>query len=1190
MEENRLKFQKLTPVDTAEISAYEEAINFVFENPDIKNVAVSGAYSAGKSSVIESYKKKNKDKRFLHISLAHFEDVAEVTEGENVLEGKILNQLVHQIDPQKIPQTNFRIKRVVSQSDTVVQTIIAIVLFLIVLYNLKFDEWKIFVEKLSYLNAFLSWSTNHVFLLVVTIIGLGLFGYILYSLILMQKSKNIIKKLSVNGNEIEIFEQCNDSYFDKYLNEVLYLFENADADVIVFEDMDRYNSNQIFQRLREINALVNNRRCKNGKEPLRFFYLIRDDIFVSKDRTKFFDFIIPIIPILDGSNACDQFIEHFRLGGILELFDRHFLQDISLYVDDMRILKNVYNEFQIYNARISTTEQDLNKLLAMIVYKNIFPKDFADLQLGRGFVHCLFTSKSIFIKKKRARLEEKVLEYNNRISQMEKEFLKSKSEIEEFYSASKYKDYYGHIKEPYVQEKKTRIENVELYNNNGIETIKTGIIELEEQIQRIDKMKLSEIIDRDNLDEIFKTCYVNELGEVEDFKEIKGSSYFDLLKFLVRNGFIDESYQDYMTYFYENSLSSEDKKFLRSVADKKSKEYSYTLKNPQMIVERLREVDFENEETLNFDLLDFILSNRNEYKKQIENVVSQLQKGQKYEFVINFIEANRDGEKLIKVICQQWENFFENVLYESRYNMLQKKRVALLILYALNREEIAKVNGDGVLASFISGQAEFLKIVEPRTEYIIDRLTFLNVKFRDLNIQASNEELWRWVYENNLYELNWDMVQKILKDKYKSEITEEDNKKILTLIFSKPTEPLAIYIKANLNQFINEVLNCYQEEIADDENVILHVLNDSTLDVEYKVEYINKLSTKINSLEKIKDISLWQHLMDNEIVVYSEKNVLVYFFTKEKMYDASLIKFVNKYVTSFAIEDNLIEKEYGEGAPSVFFTATVLCADMDDDKYEIILRAMGRYYESFSYKNISPNKIKILIKLKVIHMSLDGLLFMRKNYPNQVIDYIKENCKEYVESTIDEKNFLLDEAIVLLNTDVEIKYKLRLLEYTNEPISIINQNYDEQVQEYILKNNLCKEDLSYLLQNFDNLTPLLQTEVELLTKENLEEICENEYPMSYGLLMRVIKDTSVENDKRLEIVSFSVHMMSNIQCKECFKTLGVIEWIGLFDGKRPKFQISSTNERILDAFQKNGWISKYEVEDGDHYRAIGLKR
>ena len=83
--------------------------------------------------------------------------------------------------------------------------------------------------------------------------------------------------------------------------------------------------------------------------------------------------------------------------------------------------------------------------------------------------------------------------------------------------------------------------------------------------------------------------------------------YFDLLKFLIRNGYIDETYADYMSYFYENSLSRIDKIFLRSITDKKAKEYIYQLKSPKLVVLRLRLVDFDQEEILNFDLLTYLL-------------------------------------------------------------------------------------------------------------------------------------------------------------------------------------------------------------------------------------------------------------------------------------------------------------------------------------------------------------------------------------------------------------------------------------------------------------------------------------------------------------------------------------------------------------------------------------------------------
>lgn len=117
MANQKYKFERLTPIDNMDLDVYEEAIDYVFSNSDVKNVAISGAYSAGKSSVLASYKKKHGELRFLHISLAHFKSTDQKSNAEvkeSTLEGKILNQLIHQIPSEKIPQTNFRVKKTVS--------------------------------------------------------------------------------------------------------------------------------------------------------------------------------------------------------------------------------------------------------------------------------------------------------------------------------------------------------------------------------------------------------------------------------------------------------------------------------------------------------------------------------------------------------------------------------------------------------------------------------------------------------------------------------------------------------------------------------------------------------------------------------------------------------------------------------------------------------------------------------------------------------------------------------------------------------------------------------------------------------------------------------------------------------------------------------------------------------------------
>ncbi len=70
---NELNLQKLTPSRIDKMDYYKEALDFVFKDSDILNIAITGAYGAGKSSVIKTYKNLHQEKKFIHISLTNFE-------------------------------------------------------------------------------------------------------------------------------------------------------------------------------------------------------------------------------------------------------------------------------------------------------------------------------------------------------------------------------------------------------------------------------------------------------------------------------------------------------------------------------------------------------------------------------------------------------------------------------------------------------------------------------------------------------------------------------------------------------------------------------------------------------------------------------------------------------------------------------------------------------------------------------------------------------------------------------------------------------------------------------------------------------------------------------------------------------------------------------------------------------------
>lgn len=152
MNKDAYNFQKLTPTSNVELGIYGEALNFVFASKDIRNIAISGPYSAGKSSILETYKKCTPSIQCIHISLTHFEssEGEEKTEvKESVLEGKILNQLIHQIPSKKIPQTNFRVKTSVSSWNILLLTLSFFIFSLSAAHIFFLKNWINFVGSVG---------------------------------------------------------------------------------------------------------------------------------------------------------------------------------------------------------------------------------------------------------------------------------------------------------------------------------------------------------------------------------------------------------------------------------------------------------------------------------------------------------------------------------------------------------------------------------------------------------------------------------------------------------------------------------------------------------------------------------------------------------------------------------------------------------------------------------------------------------------------------------------------------------------------------------------------------------------------------------------------------------------------------------------------------------------------------------
>lgn len=371
-----IKFQKLTPETDADIKIYDEAFEFVFKNDDIRNIAISGSYGSGKSSLIETYKYHHRDIVFNTISLTHFMDQSTVEENDNddgskcglgvngsniilnldnaktpnktednLLEGQIINQIIQQIEPKLIKKSLFKIKTDKLEWLKILSISLIIVFFILSVLGL-FNQRLLSIIFSANQNVVIK---SLIFIFIICFLCIVVF------LVSLQINMNVFKKINIKGNEIELLYDSS-SYFNKYLNEILYLFEKNNCNNYIFEDIDRFDNVEIFEQLRELNKIINLRlNNKTDHRIIRFFYLIRGDLLEAKDNTKFFDFEIPVIPIMNNSNSFNKIKEWMVKANLESKMDINFLRRACLYIDDLRLLKNIFNDFLIYIYRLEPT-------------------------------------------------------------------------------------------------------------------------------------------------------------------------------------------------------------------------------------------------------------------------------------------------------------------------------------------------------------------------------------------------------------------------------------------------------------------------------------------------------------------------------------------------------------------------------------------------------------------------------------------------------------------------------------------------------------------------------------------------------------------------------------------------------------------------------------------------------------------
>ena len=1093
-----IPFQHLAPIDTVEDKTVFAALDYALSQNNVHNIALTGNYGSGKSSILESYIKHNrnrlfiewilrqiskipflnrfakKKKWFLKISLATFaiENDDETNNSKDVIpktteqeiEKSILQQIFYRKSGRKFPYSHFsRIKKI-GLIRKIITEIVILILLLVPIYIKKGN-------LLDYIQKHFFATPDKVDLILV-FFCFSAFLVVLYkSISLAYKLR--LAKFSFQDAEIEFEGKENEeSLLNKYLDELLYFFEVTEYNVVIFEDLDRFRNTEIFIKLRELNTLLSNYEKINRK--IIFVYALRDEVFKDNSRTKFFDFIIPVIPVINNQNSSDILLNlrNENPESPLTELDESFLQDVGLYVDDMRLLINSINEFKIYDKKINEDDyktkcentdgkvcRDRNKIFALILYKNLYPNDFALLTQNKGELYSIFQKKKDVAELEIPKIENSIIQLENQIKNIENQVEIDIKELRTIYIAkvfsekpknngmyiandisdflsdetferfqlqktlpcvSRYSngsfnyDFFKIEKEVNPSYSYKDRENMLKKKINGeLEKLKTQLAEKRTTLLNIQQMSIAEMLDEFPSEQF-----------VANIKTIKK----DFIIYLLRCGFIDENYFDYISYFYANSLSEDEKQYLLLIKNQQNPNFALLIKNSSFnnVVARIKDNEWKLPAVLNYSMLYCVLMFDDSHIVPLLNTLW------------NYKRFNRNSLFLSKFRA---ELHIQSKLYTRLYDLFGEEKDwfttlfddedSIVVYKFFVSVDFKKTERD--LTTFLTNDLSFLHRADIDVDTVSSKINYYDLKFNLLE-DTVKYSIYNILLDKNAYVISKRNFDIIIKNAF-ADAVKEPIKDYYTRVSKLQNPNIKAYVDQNIETFVKNVILSTGESTTESEDAFVELLNNDALQTEIKIELIEKNDCLISDITKIKSFKIKlgesnEKTTDIRNLLYKHKkvsptwfNVFENFKFNGNKFDSCLVEYLNdnQVIEELTKEKPITEEELknengNHSIVSSFYEIVSESNILSIESFLKLMRVCPWHYDKMSKYDIDSTEMNVLIELKKITLSSENYSGIKENHtdllPKYVATYFDEflnKCSELkIDVSPDDMKLLLD--------------------------------------------------------------------------------------------------------------------------------------------------------------------------------------
>lgn len=728
---------------------------------------------------------------------------------------------------------------------------------------------------------------------------------------------------------------------------------------------------KFFLKLRELNFLLN--ESKVIDRHIVFLYAVKDDIFKDEERTKFFDYISTVIPVINPSNSKAILKRALDERNVLSGISDDDLAEMAFFIQDMRILKNIANEYAQYCNLLCKQNSHLDraKLLAMIVYKNYHPQDFALLHRRQGKVYECLRQKKTFVELALKELEnEKVKladlkkreEDNSHLQEIDLRTLllnKLRNTLSSQFYRVKLDGEYHTLAEIATSSnlfhELTRLKNVQYeywYGYGGtnntsqdidiealkkevdydrrLEAIKAtpqSILEMEQSILR-KELEITSYTLRD----LFSYF---TLEECEEYTNIGLTPMMDVF---LRLGYLNEDYYDYISYFYEGMITQNDYALLISIKQRISQSPSTPIDKIENFQKELKPYMFKHKAILNNHLVDYVAQKSTDSFERIMKTIEK--KDVPLGFLAQYYLLGKEQEKVFKHFItwgkkKSWD-IIEKHSDEKEKELLQEAWLRF-------SDGIADVPLEWLNSNF--------QFIETHYEALgIDRCLELCAKGCFEKISSFNDNLLGCIIDNCAFRINSHNLSVIVS----SLTNQSDDVQSLNYSWCLNTNNKTFidYITDNLKNTLTLFTHNGKKEKP---NGILALLNTKGITPDFKETYLRGQENRVTEYNEITEDALG--LATKLFLVEPTWDNVVWYLQKKEELTEELISYIEHFKVELSGESVITTED-----AQPLFEKIVLCSKITDSTLSLILKAFtANLLDGVDVTELSENRLTILL-------------------------------------------------------------------------------------------------------------------------------------------------------------------------------------------------------------------------------------